>query len=385
MLWDIFCRVIDNHGDIGVCWRLSRDLVKRGHQVRLWVDDASALTWMAPEGLSAWPAVTLRAWQEAEDAARIQDLAAGDIVIEAFGCELPAPFVARMVRPSPPVWINLEYLSAEVYVERCHGLRSPVCSGPGAGLNKWFFYPGFTEATGGLMREPDLLDRQHAFTPEAQRQWLASLGVYPRPDDALVSVFCYADAPLGALLDRWRTTPLRAGATTHVLLTPGHASALGHRWHEANPGTATPHLALHHLPALPQPEFDHLLWSCDLNLVRGEDSAVRALWAGRPHAWHIYPQDDGVHADKLEAFMQHWMHDWPPDLREQVSIWWRAWNGMSPQADMDRQGHRTSLPDLPDLSRWRHHGRLSREKALLQRDLCSQLTDFALQFVIQPE
>ncbi|HEY0886111.1 MAG TPA: elongation factor P maturation arginine rhamnosyltransferase EarP, partial [Ramlibacter sp.] len=22
MLWDIFCKVIDNHGDIGVCWRL---------------------------------------------------------------------------------------------------------------------------------------------------------------------------------------------------------------------------------------------------------------------------------------------------------------------------------------------------------------------------
>ena len=225
MLWDIFCRVIDNHGDIGVCWRLSRDLVKRGHQVRLWVDDASALAWMAPEGLSAWPAVTLRAWHEAEDAARIQNLVAGDIVIEAFGCELPAPFVVRMVRPSPPVWINLEYLSAEAYVERCHGLRSPVCSGPGAGLNKWFFYPGFTEATGGLMREADLLDRQRAFTPEVQRQWLASLGVHSQPDDTLVSVFCYADAPLGALLDRWKTTPLRAGATTHVLLTPGHGKA----------------------------------------------------------------------------------------------------------------------------------------------------------------
>ena len=179
MLWDIFCRVIDNHGDIGVCWRLSRDLVKRGHQVRLWVDDASALTWMAPEGLSAWPAVTLRAWQEAEDAARIQDLAAGDIVIEAFGCELPAPFVARMVRPSPPVWINLEYLSAEAYVERCHGLRSPVCSGPGAGLNKWFFYPGFTEATGGLMREPDLLTDSRPSRPRRSANGWPHWGCIP--------------------------------------------------------------------------------------------------------------------------------------------------------------------------------------------------------------
>ena len=48
--WDIFCQVIDNFGDIGVCWRLAADLAARGHQVRLWVDDASALHWMAPQG-----------------------------------------------------------------------------------------------------------------------------------------------------------------------------------------------------------------------------------------------------------------------------------------------------------------------------------------------
>ncbi|MEO7887531.1 MAG: elongation factor P maturation arginine rhamnosyltransferase EarP, partial [Polaromonas sp.] len=41
--WDIFCKVIDNFGDIGVCWRLAADLASRGHKVRLWVDDASAL------------------------------------------------------------------------------------------------------------------------------------------------------------------------------------------------------------------------------------------------------------------------------------------------------------------------------------------------------
>ncbi len=50
MHWDLFCRVIDNFGDIGVCWRLAADLGARGESVRLWVDDASALAWMAPQG-----------------------------------------------------------------------------------------------------------------------------------------------------------------------------------------------------------------------------------------------------------------------------------------------------------------------------------------------
>ena len=33
LLWDIFCQVIDNHGDVGVCWRLARELAARGHTV----------------------------------------------------------------------------------------------------------------------------------------------------------------------------------------------------------------------------------------------------------------------------------------------------------------------------------------------------------------
>ena len=99
------------------------------------------------------------AWQQEASA-----LHSSDVVIEAFGCNPPAPFVARMAAaPRPPVWINLEYLSAEPYVERSHGLPSPQMSGPGAGLIKWFYYPGFTPATGGLLREPDLLDRQRRF------------------------------------------------------------------------------------------------------------------------------------------------------------------------------------------------------------------------------
>jgi len=143
MLWDLFCRVIDNHGDIGVCWRLAADLAARGEALRLWVDDASALPWMAPDGAAnveviAWNAAT--AMREP-----------GEVVIEAFGCDPPPAFVARMAARTPaPAWINLEYLSAEAYVERSHGLTSPQFSGPGAGLNKRFFYPGFSAATGGL-------------------------------------------------------------------------------------------------------------------------------------------------------------------------------------------------------------------------------------------
>src|SRR5437868_474220 len=126
MLWDIFCQVIDNHGDIGVCWRLAAELARRGESVRLRVDDASALAWMAPGGA---PGVEVLPWSSLPGA--------GDVVIEAFGCELPQAFQAGMAARAnkgtgPLRWINLEYLTAESFAERNHGLPSPVIAGAAA-------------------------------------------------------------------------------------------------------------------------------------------------------------------------------------------------------------------------------------------------------------
>ncbi|HWP10207.1 MAG TPA: elongation factor P maturation arginine rhamnosyltransferase EarP, partial [Ramlibacter sp.] len=119
MLWDIFCKVIDNHGDIGVCWRLATQLAARGQGVRLWVDDASALAWMAPRQFAG---VQVLPWH-----AQLQPQEPGGVVIEAFGCELAHSFQAAMAartreRGGQPAWINLEYLTAESFAERSHAL-----------------------------------------------------------------------------------------------------------------------------------------------------------------------------------------------------------------------------------------------------------------------
>ncbi|KQW43365.1 MULTISPECIES: elongation factor P maturation arginine rhamnosyltransferase EarP [unclassified Roseateles] len=333
-LWDIFCRVIDNHGDLGVCWRLARDLAMRGHTVRLWVDDASALAWMAPE-LAA--GIGLRAWPEQD-----VDVQPGDIVIEAFGCELPPSFVARMAAcPQAPRWINLEYLSAEDYVERSHGLASPQFSGPGAGLTKHFFYPGFTARTGGLLREPGLLDQIDGFDGNS---WLAQRGWAPRPGERIVSLFAYANAALPALLDALAEEP------TLLLACPGPAQARI----ETRAGLRS--IAV---PYLPQQDYDRLLWSCDLNFVRGEDSFVRAQWAGKPFVWQIYPQHDDAHHAKLEAFMSR------ADLPDAWRAVWHGWNGLG------------ALPaSLTGLAEAAAHAPAWRAQLAAQPDLLSQLDGF---------
>jgi uncharacterized repeat protein (TIGR03837 family) len=340
-VWDLFCRVIDNFGDVGVCWRLAAQLGARGHAVRLWIDDPSALAWMAPEGTHGAPGVQVLSWHEPFD---LHGQTPGAVWIEAFGCELPEAFVAA--RTAEPVWLNLEYLSAEGFVQRQHGLPSPVMSGPGRGLTKWFFHPGFTDGTGGLLREDDLAARQAAFDRNA---WRASHGLLP--DERLAVLFCYEPPALPEVL---------AQAEAHWLVTPGRAAAASHGLPLA-PGARR-----QTLPYLAQPAFDELLWASDLNFVRGEDSLVRALWAGQPFVWHIYPQHDDAHHAKLEAFLD-WL-DAPASLRRLHA----SWNGIG----MADPGQRPVWPGWAVVDGWREAVQTARTRLLAQDDLASQLTAF---------
>jgi uncharacterized repeat protein (TIGR03837 family) len=349
MQWDLFCRVIDNYGDVGVCWRLAADLGSRGESVRLWIDDASALAWMAPEGAAG---VEVLAWTGTP--AQVEP---GEVVVEAFGCDPPPDFVRRMAEAQKrPVWVNLEYLSAEDYVERSHGLPSPQLGGPGAGLTKWFFYPGFSERTGGLLREPGLIDARAAFDRD---HWLAAQGVRRREGERVVSLFCYDNPALPDLLRALAAEP------TLLLLTPGAArQAAAVLPADGCLGA----LRSHALPWLPQPGYDRLLWSCDLNFVRGEDSFVRAHWAGAPFVWHIYPQHDGAHAAKLDAYLDRLLDGAPESLVREVHALWHGWNGLD-----------LWPPHLPLYRDWADTCARWRDRLLAQDDLTTQLLRFVRQ------
>ena len=371
LLWDIFCRVIDNHGDLGVCWRLSCDLAARGQQVRLWVDDASALQWMASGALQGEvPDVRVLPWTQPIDPALLASLPASNVWVEAFGCEIAPEFIAACACPSSaggrfdstymPTWINLEYLSAEPWVERMHALPSPVQHGPAAGRTKWFFYPGFTPHTGGLLREQDLAARQQAFDGAA---WLQAQGIDAR-GERIASLFCYEPPPLGALLRQLDT----ATTPTHLLVTAGRAArAVARCLEDENDlqrlSGQREQLSLSYLPHLTQRAYDELLWACDVNFVRGEDSLVRALWAGAPLVWHIYPQpEDDAHHAKLGAFLD-WLQA-PASLRR----FHHVWNGIEagPLPEIDPPG-------------WRACVQAARQRLLEQPDLGTQLIGFVAQ------
>ncbi len=327
--WDIFCNVVDNYGDIGIAWRLARGLAREhGAAVRLWIDDLHVFH-------QIWPAISPDAERQVcEDVAicawhtPFPAAAPAQVVIEAFGCELPEAYLAAMSRQStPPVWINLEYLSAEAWVDDHHALPSPH---PRLPLTKYFFFPGYTPQTGGLLVEAGLEAARHAFLDAGTMAFWQRFGLdVPKDDELRVSLFAYETAALGALLDAW------AGDTSQVTclvpegrVIPQLAAWLDVEKVRAGDAHRRGTLQLHILPFVDQDTYDRLLWACHLNFVRGEDSCVRAQWAARPMVWQAYPQMANAHWSKLVALLDRYTASLDSTTADAIRGMWRSWNGM---------------------------------------------------------
>ncbi len=315
MVCDLFCRVVDNFGDAGVCWRLARQLANEYRwQMRLWIDDLAPLGQLRP-GIDphltrqSVDSVDIRQWHQSPSA--FPAIEPGNIVIEAFACVLPAGFVDEMNRAATEgkrlIWLNLEYLSAEPWVAGCHGLPSPQGNSP---VRKFFFFPGFTTGTGGLIRERDLLP-----------------GLAPDNATLEISLFCYDNPALPDLLTAWS----QGQQAIRCRVAPGWAQKGVSAWLGRNFAEGTcqqvGQLRLEALSFLPQTAYDRLLASCHVNFVRGEDSLVRAQWAERAWIWQAYPQAEGAHWPKIQALLDLYTQGLDQQQRAAVINCWRAWNG----------------------------------------------------------
>ncbi|MFG6206060.1 elongation factor P maturation arginine rhamnosyltransferase EarP [Pseudomonas retamae] len=373
--WDIFCTVVDNFGDIGVTWRLARQLVaEHSLTVRLWVDDLRAFERICPQididaAQQFQQGVEVRHWPE-----KWVHTDAADVVIAAFACNLPSDYMDAMAtRERPPLWLNLDYLSAEDWVVGCHGLPSVKYKT----VQKIFFFPGFQSGTGGLLRERGLLEQRRQFQQDAaaQRQFLQGLGIERAPDAQLISLFAYENLGLASWLD----VLAAADTPTHLLVPEGRILGDVARWLEVETLTVgaihqRQALTVQVLPFVRQDQYDHLLWCCDFNAVRGEDSFVRAQWAGRPMLWHIYQQDEDIHLDKLDAFLALYTKGLSPAAAEAMNGLWRAWSAGQPIGE-HWLAARKHWPELQENAEaW------CLEQAL-QADLATALVQFYLNWI----
>jgi uncharacterized repeat protein (TIGR03837 family) len=307
--WDVFCRIVDNFGDIGVCWRLSQQLAQEHHlQVRLFIDDLATASHIIPALNCELTSqvinhVEILTWQSADTAQP------ADVALETFSCELPANYLAAM--QGNTIWVNLEYLSAESWVAEFHA-RSSNNTKPA----RHFFFPGFTEATGGLIREANIFQNNQLI---ASQQPLGN-------DTLKVSLFCYPHAPIAYLLNAMAESnqPIDCYVPTSSIL-PKIADFFHLDIIETGSILRKKNLAVHALPFLSQAEYDQLLASCDINFVRGEDSWIRAIWAAKPFIWQPYLQTENTHVTKLNAFLDLFYADYESHAKSAVYKAHSAW------------------------------------------------------------
>lgn len=375
--WHLFCKVIDNYGDIGVCWRLAQQLVSTHHKtVTLWVDDLHSFNAICPEVNShmGWQqicGVNVGHWSEAFEAEFSRNpelLNTADVVIEAFACELPSFVLDSMkAQVQQPAWINLEYLSAESWVEDFHALPSPV-----QGMTKYFYFPGFTNKTGGLLWQPELLALPEFMQNKAAKQQLfKELGVNAEfaAQEILISLFAYENSQVQGLLEALSQSKVPIS----LLVPQGRISEEVSLWlqqplvcsERINKGALT----VTALPFMSQAQYDRLLAACDINFVRGEESFVRAQMLGIPMLWHIYQQEENAHLIKLEAFLERYLAQAPAELAGQLRSAFLAWN--QPQV---------KSPDwinlLKYLDQWKLHAKNWQQQQKSLGDLTSNLVKY---------
>jgi uncharacterized repeat protein (TIGR03837 family) len=365
--YDVFCKIVDNFGDAAVCWRLAWQLAnEHGHQMRLWIDQPDALGILKPALERSAVRQTLEGVEVIHWSPDDGFDDPGDVVIEGFGCGLPESLVKSMAgKAIKPLWIVLEYLSAETWVDDHHGLPSPH---PAHALPRYFFFPGFSKCSGGLIRERNLPAMRAGFLANddgARRLWRELGHAPPGKPTLTVSLFGYDNPNVGSLLNAFAN----GGVEVIAVAPPSRlrqqiSESLGQPHHPDGTIQRRGSLELRFAPFLPQSRYDELLWMCDWNFVRGEDSFVRAQWAAKPFVWHIYPQDNRVHLQKLDAFLQLYLDGLDSGVANALAGLWRSWNGSGQflaqywnalqshaaplRAHADRW--KTSISELPDLT-----------------------------------
>lgn len=293
---DIFCDVIDNYGDAGVCLHLARNLSFQDYSVRLFCNNLTVLNTLLNEQDLNNDHLTIENWEQP-----LTIYQASQVVISAFNCRFD-PVTTQSLQQAQnqngTIIINLEYLSAEDWVESCHGLTSFVDN-----LNVYYFFPGFTSKTGGLNVDRTFKDQCKLNLQKLKEQLLSPHST------RTFSLFGYHNPIIADLIK----VCSHSACTNEMLVFEGLAlenlesiTKLSFKLNETT--KLNDKLSINVSPMVSHERYDEILLNSDFNLVRGEDSIVRAMHTGHPFLWHIYPQDENAHLTKLQSFLQRMEH-----------------------------------------------------------------------------
>lgn len=302
---DIFCEIIDNYGDIGVVYRTAKELQKifPESKIRVFLNRLdefkkinSQVIDLPSQNIDGIEYITFDYLRD-----NANKLLTAQVIIEAFGCQIPEEYI-EIAYDNSELLINLEYLSAEDWIEDFHLQSSPLGRGK---LKKVFFMPGFTEKSGGVIADSNYLERIQRVLENKEfyeKKYLSD--IEDRENKIIGTLFSYEKNFTPLLED------LKKLDKDVVILAMGEKTQDSLRKilknfsiEDFRNSLKYGKIEIRFLNFLNQEEYEELINIVDFNFVRGEDSFIRAVLTGKPYMWHIYCQEEYAHMDKIEGFL----------------------------------------------------------------------------------
>ncbi len=356
----ILCKVVDNFGDIGVCYRLASrlkqlepsntiSLVVAGldsfHNINNQIDENKPFQNVDGLDIYDWnnAEVCTPAFSEA-DGSRLS------VILECFQCGRPDWMEAILFKDASGKGglnrtvqiIMIDYLTAEKYAEDFHCLQSLTRS---AKVQKVNFMPGFTSATGGLIIDD---------------AWAELL---ERNEHGPILFFMYDNEwlPLAeALRDSGKTVLVGQGKGRNSFVEACSRAEMRD---------------VEILPFMNQNEWDDMMKSCSALFIRGEESLSRACLSGIPFVWQAYPQTEEYQLVKMEALLNVMKPFFEDDDWEFIHKLWLDFNLPSAERNEYNFG-KECLEFLTGLEAYEYGFRDFAASLRKNCDLCSNLMTF---------
>lgn len=292
---DIFCTVIDNFGDAGVVYRLAKELksAEEDKEIRIFLNRYDEFAAINPKiDISKNKQIIDGIVYILRENKELKDITPADVIIEAFGCDIEEEYLNKIDKKT--LLLNLEYLSAENWVEEYHKMQSFT---PNPNIKKYFFMPGFTEKTGGLIINSDKKESSHEILKEYYRgsienKKIGTIFSYEHNFENLIENILNLEEQFILIImgEKSQESFKISMDKEFIKLDNGY-------FKKGN-------LEILFMPFVTQEKYDEIISVTDFNFVRGEESLARAALSGKPFIWHSYLQEDTVHLQKVEAFLE---------------------------------------------------------------------------------
>ncbi|NLK63189.1 MAG: elongation factor P maturation arginine rhamnosyltransferase EarP [Fusobacteria bacterium] len=304
---DIFCEIIDNFGDIGVVYRLAKDLITKNYTVRILINGFNELSMINKKidnskNIQIIEKITYINMDKLS-IDEIRNIETSDIIIEAFAT-YPNENYMNNIKNKKTLVLNLEYLSAERWVEDYHLVESLTGT---ENIKKYFFMQGFTNKTGGIVLGYEFLSKKNDNSISQKRDELVKKSINITQEinfnnKKIISIFTY-EYNFSSLI-----MSLNNIKQNFILLLFGEKTKksfeINLAIHERVDYFMDKNIEYIFLPFYDQNDFDIFMLTSNLNIVRGEESFIRALLSEKPFIWHSYLQEKNLHMEKVDAFLE---------------------------------------------------------------------------------